>query len=139
MNYIWIWGIPVLFLPNLSFGTETSYGNLAPTDYLIGPYILLVYFSTVKSRHRHVDKLSVFLAAFVIWAFFTTILINVRYNYDSYHPFYFSILKLTKFAVYGVLGVLITRGLSNARLRNIYHWSVLVTGSAIGAIVKSGV
>ena len=131
----WLYWLPLLFLPDLGLQRETLFGTLRLSDFLIGPYLLLVY---QASRHPRrgpvcVDRLVPLLLGFVVWAMLSTLTINLRYHYWDSHVLLFSLLKLGKLSLYGLSGILTIKALtSDETVRSGFNWSLLVSGGVAG-------
>jgi cell division protein FtsW (lipid II flippase) len=69
---------------------------------------------------------------FVGWALSVTLLISVRYDYSDNYYLLFSLLKLGKFVLYGVAGLLTARALVNDRIRQEFVRSLAVAGVFVG-------
>lgn len=124
---------PFLFLPNFNVGLPTQMGTLELSDYLIGPYIILLLCAgRPKGPRLLMYKLVPLLLAFFGWAFVCTALIPFRYDYESNLPLYFSFLKLAKFTLYATAGVLTGRAVASLRDWRDYDWALLT-----GAVVLS--
>lgn len=136
MRKLWLFWLPLLFLPNLGYEQTTPFGTLTLADFLIGPYLILVYFD---SRHhnlpckRRVNALLPLLLVFLWWASISTLLLPLRYDYPTHHPLWFGLLKLGKLSLYGVAGTLTIKALAHDENRGGIYWSLLMAGVVVGA------
>jgi O-antigen ligase len=132
INHLWFFFMPLLFLPNLGFGGKTAFGTLELSDYLIFPYIVLVLIAgRKKSFSLAVNQIIPILALFVGWALLSTLLINLRYGYASDFYMRFSLLKLGKFILYGLAGILTVKALKYEDMKK-FNWSLLFAGLIVG-------
>jgi len=132
INRLWFFYLPLLFLPNLGFGGKTAFGTLELSDYLIFPYIVLVFVASRKNRFSlAVNQIIPILLLFVGWALLSTLLINLRYGYTSDYYMRFGLLKLGKFTLYGIAGILTIKALKYQDIKK-FNWSLLVAGLIVG-------
>lgn len=142
MQKFWLYWLPLLFLPNLGFETTTPFGTLTVSDYIIGPYLVLVFLSarkpTGKPRQvvekKYITLLIPTCLTFLWWAFISTLTIYFRYDYASLNPTYFSLLKLGKLSLYALAAVLTVQALSSLHEeeRTHFYWAVLASGVLVG-------
>ena len=135
MRRLWLFWLPLLFLPNLGYEQATPFGTLTLADFLIGPYLILVYFGSQHSRapgKLRIDAIVPLLVAFLWWASISTLLLPLRYDYPDYHPLWFGLLKLGKLSLYGLAGVLTTKALADDEKRTGFYWSFLAAGVIVG-------
>ena len=135
MKRLWLYYFPLLFLPNLGFSGVTQYGSLELSDLLIGPYLLLVLLAAKLRQRMLIDRVVPLMAIFVAWALVTTLLIDIRYGYTEPYYVYVGLLKLGKFVVYAVAGLLTIKALVDERTRRDFARSLLVAGMLTGAAV----
>jgi|GEM_PF-1293928 len=128
----WLYYFPFLFFPRLGLVGRTQFGVLELSDLLICPYLILVVLQ-VRWRGRTLgSQLVPLMLLFFGWALVVTLLITVRYRYnDSLHLF-LSLLKLVKFAVYGLAGMLTAKALRNDRVRQEFIRSLALAGIVTG-------
>jgi hypothetical protein len=134
-QYLWLYWLPLLFLPNLGFAQPTPFGTLTISDFLIGPYLLVVYHAgrqLPRVHHLNVHALIPLLGIFLWWAAVSTLLIPLRYEYPSNYYLQFGLLKLGKLSLYGLAGVLTARALARAENREPFYWSILAAGILLG-------
>ncbi len=128
----WLYYFPFLFFPRLGLVGRTQFGVLELSDLLICPYLILVALQ-VRWRGRTLgSQLVPLMLLFFGWALVVTLLITVRYRYnDSLHLF-LCLLKLVKFAVYGLAGMLTAKALRNDRVRQEFIRSLALAGIVTG-------
>lgn len=138
MRSLWLIWLPLLYLPNLGFSGKTGFGELELSDILIFPFLVLlglalrlVSLDRLPQGRLLVSGLTPLLLSFVIWTTLSTLLISERYGYSTFYQVKFGLLKLGKFCLYGTAGILISRTLADARLRNRFHWSLLAVGCVV--------
>jgi O-antigen ligase len=130
---VWLYYFPLLFLPNLGMGGLTSFGLLDLSDFFLGPYLLLVALQDRRRTTRTVcGALVPLMLLFVSWALFVTLLMTIRYGYDSSFHLVLSLLKLAKFVLYGIAGILTARALVNDRVRREFIRSLAIAGIVVG-------
>lgn len=135
MRRLWLFWLPLLFLPTLGYEQTTPFGTLTLADFLIGPYLILVY---VGSRQhgapckRRVDALLPLLIGFLWWAAISTLLLPLRYEYPTYHQLWFGLLKLGKLSLYALAGILTAKALAHDEHRGGFYWSLLMAGVVVG-------
>jgi len=126
-----------LFLPNVGLLRPTAYGDLSISDYLILPYIGVcsAYFLLHRARpHRktaiqHSWAIAKSLALFfVAWALLGTFSEGMRFDYSGYYEQAFGLLKLVKFFLFSVAGLLTARLVQDERELNRFLWALLVGG-----------
>jgi len=135
MRRLWLFWLPLLFLPSLGYEQPTPFGTLTLADFLIGPYLILVYFGSRHPgapRKKRVDALLPLLLVFLWWATISTLLLPLRYDYATHHPLWFGLLKLGKLSLYGVAGILTIKALPHDEKRGGFYWSLLMAGVVVG-------
>lgn len=135
MKYGWLIILPLLFAPNLGLDRQTAFGTLTLADFLIGPYLFLVWLAAKGNRddkQRGIDRISVLLVIFLWWALIATVVFPLRFAYATNLPLYISLLKLAKLSVYGLAGVLTINALADEQLWSRYYWALLVSGCIVG-------
>jgi len=131
MRRAWLAYLPLLFLPDFGLGTRTRFGELEPSDYLVGPYILLLLTTRRPSKALVAQSLRGPLVIFVVWAVLSSATITFRYGYTTDYFLTFSLLKLGKLGLYLVAGVLTLHALAEERARSLFPWSLLVASSFV--------
>ncbi|MCA9904214.1 MAG: hypothetical protein KC547_10170, partial [Anaerolineae bacterium] len=106
------------------------------TDFLIGPYIVLVLLSHPRTngRRRYIGYLTPTLLIFLWWAFIATLFIGIRFEYYNQDHLVSGLLKLGKFSLYGLAGVATIRaiGRGGPSTRRGFYWSLLISAVLIG-------
>jgi O-antigen ligase len=144
MKYLWLYWLPLLFLPNLGTASQTQFGTLTIADYLIGPYLVLLILSMPYLRkgasgtgRTFASFLYPTMMLFVMWAFVSTITIFFRYPYPTQTEpqIIFGLLKIAKLVLYGSAGMLTIQALhlSSATWKRRYDWALTAVGALIGA------
>jgi O-antigen ligase len=128
----WLTYFPFLFLPNLGMAGRTSFGALDLSDVFICPYIFMVALQARQRGRTLSSKAAPLMGIFVVWALFVTLLITVRYRYDDAFHLVLSLLKLVKFVLYGLAGMLTARALTNDRVRQAFIRSLAFAGMVAG-------
>ena len=132
MRGLWLWLFPLLYLPNLGFASQTAFGTLEISDFLIGPYIVLVSLGVWRDQcQRSYSRLTPWLIGFVAVTLVSTLTIWLRFPGASDYAMIFGLLKLGKLSLYGVAGVLTARALANPASRERYDWAVLGAGVVV--------
>src|ERR1700732_1039402 len=127
MTKLWLLCFPLLFLPNLGLSHETAFGVLEMSDWLIGPFILLLVIAPSVDRQKKTSQLNLPLLGFLVWASLTTLSIHARYDYLDVVPIIVGCFaKLAKLALYVTAGILISTKLVSSRVRAQWLWSLLV-------------
>jgi O-antigen ligase len=72
------------------------------------------------------------MLVFVAWALATDLMIDFRYGYTDQHYMTVGLLKLAKFVLYGVAGILTSRALVDATTRRYFTRSLIVAGLIVG-------
>ena len=132
MKRLWLWFFPLLFLPNLGLSRPTPFGVLELSDFLIGPYLILVIYGLRSTQQLNVGRLSRWLLLFFLWSVISTATIPIRYSYFDNVTFSFCVLKLAKFSLYAFAGVLTARALDSHRTRQLYEWALVAAGITVG-------
>jgi O-antigen ligase len=126
MTKLWLLCFPLLFLPNLGFSHETTYGVLEISDLVIGPFVLLLLIAPSADHRQKISQVNLLLLGFLIWTSLGTLSIHARYDYLDVIPVLIGcFMKLAKLALYVTAGVLISTKLINARVRTQWLWSLL--------------
>lgn len=133
MKRLWLWYFPLLFLPNLGFATSTGFGTLEFSDFLIGPYIILLLFAVKWGEKLNVGQLTPLMLIFVWWAVLSTVTIPWRYDVNTDYYVTFGLLKIAKMILYGLAGVFTVRAISTESRRQEFDWALL------GAALVNGV
>jgi O-antigen ligase len=125
MKWLWLFCFPLLFVPNLGFSQQTTFGVLEISDWLIVPFIVLLAIAPSAKYKQHVARLNPLLWIFLVWALLSTLSIHFRYNYLDDVPILIgSCLKLARLALYVVASILIARKLSDPIVRDKWLWSL---------------
>jgi len=132
MRRLWLYLLPFLFLPNLNFSQVTEYGVIELSDRLVVPYIILLLFAVDFRKRVQFDQIKSLMLGFLVWAFIVTATINLRYAYDDPYYVQFGLLKLGKFALYGLAGYLTVKATADATARRGLVISLLASGLAMG-------
>ena len=132
MKTLWLWYLPLLFLPNFGMGRATGFGTLELSDFLILPYIVLLLLAGRSGPRIQARELTPLMVAFVGWALVSTVSMAFRYDYLSSKRVIFGLLKLAKFLLYGYAGYLTAKVLSRLRDREPYVFSLLAAGVIVG-------
>jgi O-antigen ligase len=123
---LWLLCFPLLFLPNLGFSHETAYGVLEMSDWVIGPFVLLLVIAPSVDHEQKISQVNLLLVGFLVWASLSTLSIHARYDYLDVVPILIGcFVKLAKLALYVIAGVLISTRLINARVHAQWLWSLL--------------
>jgi hypothetical protein len=128
MRRLWLVLLPFFFVPDLGMATSTTgLGTAEFSDYLVFPYIFLVYFGgtagPVTSERARISKL---MLMFFFWAALSSATINLRYGYGDPYYLQFSLVKIGKLLAYGLAGVLTIRALEQDPVaRRAYPWVML--------------
>jgi O-antigen ligase len=126
MSKLWLFCFPLLFLPNLGFSYETPYGVLEASDWVIGPFVLLLVIAPSVDHRQKISQVNLLLVGFLLWASLSTLSIHARYNYLDVVPVLVGCFaKLAKLALYVMAGVLISTKLISSRVRAQWLWSLL--------------
>ena len=126
MTRLWLLCFPLLFLPNLGFAHETTYGVLEMSDLVIGLFVLLLIIAPSVDHRQKISQVNLLLVAFLVWASLSTLSIHARYDYLDVAPVLVGcFVKLAKLALYSTAGILISTKLINARVRAQWLWSLL--------------
>src|SRR5579872_4956806 len=114
MSKLWLFCFPLLFLPNLGFSYQTQYGVIEASDWVIGPFVLLLVIAPFANHRQKISQVNLLLVGFLLWASFSTLSIQARYDYLDAVPVLVSCFaKLAKLALYVTAGVLISTRLTN--------------------------
>lgn len=135
MRRLWLFLLPLLFLPSWTYALETSFGTLQLSDFLIGLYLVLVYLSVRRANERKrllVDRPALLMVIFLWWAFISILLIPLRYDYSTNHELLYSLLKLGKLALYAGAAILTIRAVADNRAWQWFTWSLLAAGIVMG-------
>lgn len=142
MKCLWIYFLPLLYLPNFGIETETAFGTLTVADYLIVPYLFLVFHAIHGSKKRANEKrylhfLIPTLLVFLWWASISSLTIAFRYEYRDMNLVVFSLLKLGKLSLYGVAALLTIRALAESAQPGYSRllWSILCSGLLVGGLL----
>lgn len=126
MRRLWLLCFPLLFLPNLGFSHETAYGVLEMSDWVFGPFILLLLLAPSVNRQQRISRVNVLLVSFLVWASLSSLSIQARYDYVDVLPVLLGcFMKLAKLALYVAAGVLISTKLVSFRVHAQWLWSIL--------------
>ena len=131
MRFLWLAWLPLLFLPNLGFGGPTGFGTLELSDFLIGPFLILVALAGRRQGRLAIHRLTPLLLGFATWALFSTLLIRERYGYADHLAVIAGVLKLGKLVLYGTAGVLTARALADEAQRRLFPWALLTAGIVV--------
>jgi O-antigen ligase len=126
MTKLWLLCFPLLFLPNLGFSHETAYGVLEMSDWVIGPFVLLLVIAPSVDHRQKITQVNLLLVGFLVWASLSTLSIHARYDYlDAVPVLIGCFVKLAKLALYVTAGILISTKLVSSRVRAQWLWSLL--------------
>ncbi len=132
MRRLWLYFLPLLFLPNLGSSVSTAYGVLELSDWLIFPYIFLVYLGANTRKPAQIDRVVPRMLLFLAWALIVTLLIGVRYQYSDWQVTLVGLYKLGKLFIYVLAGYLTAKALRDDDTRRRFVWSLIACGLVIG-------
>ena len=142
LNRVWLYWLPLLFLPSVNLATSTAFGTLTVSDYLIGPYLVLVAISLRHSptgnfapvRRLWVRYLIPTMLWFLWWAVISTLSMYFRFSYADQTRIMFGLLKLAKLSLYVVAAVLTMYALArlNPSERRQFDWVMTAIGLLTG-------
>lgn len=140
MRRLWLAWMPLLYLPNFGLGGRTAFGTLELSDFLIGPFLVLLALAPrmrPEATSPVVRSSMMPLAAFSAWALLSTLLIRERYGYADHGAVLVGLLKLGKLVLYGAAGVAVSRRIVDDDDRRGFAWSLLASGLvvAVGLIL----
>jgi O-antigen ligase len=136
---LWLFFLPLMFLPDLGFRRPTAFGTLEVGDYLILPYIVLLLVAKGQACPRYTKGLRYVLVAFLAWGLVGTMTINVRYAYGfDYHTMFFSFFKMAKLALYVIAGILTMNRVKGSSGRREFYWSLLGVIAVLGISILLG-
>ncbi|MHB1558653.1 MAG: O-antigen ligase family protein [Isosphaeraceae bacterium] len=133
MKGLWVFLLPMVFLPSFGLGSPTALGVLELSDYLIIPVIALMWWSGRRSARRLAGAVWLPLVFFIGWSLVSTLLIRERFGYGSDHQTLMSCSKLGKFTLYAIAGLLASRALDDPREAQRFGWVLLVVGLVVAA------
>jgi hypothetical protein len=129
IHRVWLLFLPVLFLPDLGAGATTDVGIAELSDYLIVPFLGLVYYAGRRDGRGAWRGLIPLLLAFVVWALLSTITIDLRYGYTQVYYIPFGLVKIGKLGAYALAGFYTARALEQDRTARLaYPWVLLAIG-----------
>jgi O-antigen ligase len=130
---LWLFCFPLLFIPNAGFSHRTDFGVLEVCDWLIVPFIVLLFIAPSAKYEQRIAKLNPLLWAFLVWALFSTLSIHFRYDYlDDIPILIVSCLKLARLVLFVVAGVLIAKKIGDPKARGEWTWSLLAALVILG-------
>lgn len=134
MSRLWLVWLPLLYLPNFGLGGATAFGVLELSDFLIGPFLLLLALAPrARCGRGGIGTIVGPLIAFPAWALLSTVLIRERYGYVDHGAVVVGLVKLGRLVVYGTAGAMIWRRLADDRVRRDFSWSMLACGVVVAA------
>lgn len=135
-SWLWIWSIPLLYLPNF-ISSNTGVGVLEVSDFLMVPLALFLIFLPRKRINALLAKRIISPGiAFVLWAYIGVAIIYLQYDYyDSSQIVMFSFLKVSKFALYAAIPLIISSHLSSDQVRTDFNWAILGCCVMLGSSV----
>jgi O-antigen ligase len=136
MKAVWMFWLPLVFLPGFGVGAATAHGVIELSDYLIGPLLILTVLGRRRRGRLYVDDLIPALWAFIGWSLLSTMLIRERFDYPDDHYVVFGFLKLGKFALYGLTGLLASRAVADDKDHHAFMWSLLLAGLVVAAALS---
>ncbi len=129
---LWVWLLPVLFLPRLGLARTTSVGELQFSDLAIIPYFVIIWWETSHKLRRPLIEVLPTLPIFFLWASICTLTIPFRYDYADNAKFLFCTAKLAKLFLYGYVGWQSATRLATERAIRAFHWSLLAVLMVLG-------
>ena len=132
MKYLWLLILPLLFLPDLGEVVRTPFGTLELSDFLMAPYLVALLFAARPRLGMRLYAASCCLGLFLGWALVSTLLIPWRYHGIADTQLEFSLLKVGKFTLYAVVGLLTASALTTRRARHGFMWALLVATGILG-------
>jgi len=130
---LWIWYIPLFFLPSFGLSFRTAFGTLELSDFVMIPFLPLILLAPKirgPTLRGEVKKLGLM---FIVWAGASILWIDLFYHYDDLRPvLMFSLLKLAKFSLYCTAGLMVSRSLVNQKMFNKYHFMLAIAGAVTG-------
>lgn len=131
LHSLWLFLLPLLFLPNFGLDLTTPYGTFEPSDLVLLPYLLFLVPASKLRRRLAIDTIVPLGSIFLCWALASTLLINVKYGYTDSFYVIFSLLKLGKFVLYTTAGILTVKALGNNSI-NRYMLSLIAASITTG-------
>lgn len=133
MKNLWLFLLPLVFLPSFGLGSSTSLGLLELSDYVIVPLVVLIWRSGQNGPRKLADDVWPLLILFLGWSLVSTLLIRERYGYGSDHQTLMGCSKLARFALYAVTGLLASHSLADAQNIRRFEWTLLASGLLVAA------
>ncbi len=135
-SWLWLGFIPLLYLPNF-FNADTGVGALETSDFLIIPLFLIVLCLPRKTvKNTYAKYIIIPGLGFLMWCLLGTLSIYIMYNIANTDKVVaFSLLKISKFALYSIAPLSLARRLVNQGIRDDFMWILATTGIILGASV----
>ncbi|OQW50285.1 MAG: hypothetical protein A4S09_00385 [Proteobacteria bacterium SG_bin7] len=132
-SWLWLGIIPLLFLPNFT-QSNTGFGELETSDFLIVPLFIIILLLPRKSVHNTYSKFIVIPGlAFLMWSLIGVVAIYLQYDFvNEDRKVLFSLLKVAKFALYTIAPLSMSKRLVNDSVREDYMWILAFCGVILG-------
>ncbi|MDA8174103.1 MAG: O-antigen ligase family protein [Nitrospiraceae bacterium] len=136
---LWLVALPFLFIPGSLYSIETRYGLWQISDFVIWPYLLLVFQAARKNRKKRLnaDFVKGKMLLFVYWAILVTLLpatdVLTQGGGISSGALLYCLLKIAKLSLYVVAGLLTCRAIASENFYREFNWAFLA-----GGVVVSG-
>ncbi|MEM7129579.1 MAG: O-antigen ligase family protein [Chloroflexota bacterium] len=135
MRHIWLYLLPLLYLPDTLLSFRTPFGVLKTSDVVVTLYIVSLIIALRYSPNHpqlSVNSLKIPFLLFMFWAMVGTLLIPIRYpQYGSTYQLQFGLFKLGKFALYAYAGWLTMHSCIQHKRRQGFMWSLLASATTL--------
>ena len=139
MKYIWFFLIPLFFLPNPGPASDTGFGTLEISDFVLLPFVFAIMLAPKNRLPSLYHLVRVHYIYFGFTALIGIFLIYISYDYTNPNQkVLFSLLKFAKLALTGYVGYNFSRLIVTENDENRLHWSILMSAFilSIGLIIN---
>jgi hypothetical protein len=135
LKNLWLWLLPLLYLPNLGLSVPTPFGVLELADFCMAPFLAALLVAPRVHRGYHAARVMRLGVAFVLWAAlgcFVMYFFGGSFIGEAENSAIFTFLKIGKLAVYGGAALLVSAKIADNKTREALAWPVLVSAALCG-------
>ncbi len=137
MRRLWYFIFPLMFLPSMGMGSQTSVGKIEIGDMVILPLLLAMLLAPGSNVRKSIHRAFPVILAFIAWGLISTLSVPLRFD-EPLLVLYGGLEKLAKFTLYAGVGTLAASRLNTADNRRMWLWSLLASAWVLSVGVLRG-
>lgn len=137
MRRLWYFIFPMMFLPSMGMGSQTSVGTIEIGDMVILPLLLAMLLAPGSNVRKSIHRALPVIFAFIAWGLISTLSEPLRFD-EPLLVLFGGLEKLAKFSLYAGVGTLAAFRLNTADDRRMWLWSILASACVLSLGVLRG-